>query len=171
MRAVDFRSFKKPAEVKKFIETMMNEKLRGTGITSSAAIFLIELEPGMVLTNSELAEKVGVTMALSTRVTRQLQDMGLVENEPRGRSCGIHLTPEGERVRTVVKECAERLAGKGLHISYIRQCRLTAVAAPAVCPELVVSIQVVPVEAGYGVVATLSDAERTYMEYKGEMTV
>ncbi|QHK18054.1 hypothetical protein JS82_08015 [Methanomassiliicoccaceae archaeon DOK] len=107
MRAVDFRSFKKPAEVKKFIETMMNEKLRGTGITSSAAIFLIELEPGMVLTNSELAEKVGVTMALSTRVTRQLQDMGLVENEPRGRSCGIHLTPEGERVRTVVKECAE----------------------------------------------------------------
>lgn len=107
MMAVDFRSFKKPAEVKKFIETMMNEKLRGTGITSSAAIFLIELEPGMVLTNSELAEKVGVTMALSTRVTRQLQDMGLVENEPRGRSCGIHLTPEGERVRTVVKECAE----------------------------------------------------------------
>ena len=107
MRAVEFRSFKKPAEVKKFIETMMNEKLRGTGITSSAAIFLIELEPGMVLTNSELAEKVGVTMALSTRVTRQLQDMGLVENEPRGRSCGIHLTPEGERVRTVVKECAE----------------------------------------------------------------
>ena len=107
MRAVDFRSFKKPAEVKKFIETMMNEKLRGTGITSSAAIFLIELEPGMVLTNSELAEKVGVTMALSTRVTRRLQDMGLVENEPRGRSCGIHLTPEGERVRTVVKECAE----------------------------------------------------------------
>lgn len=107
MRAVDFRSFKKPAEVKKFIETMMNEKLRGTGITSSAAIFLIELEPGMVLTNSELAEKVGVTMALSTRVTRQLQDMELVENEPRGRSCGIHLTPEGERVRTVVKECAE----------------------------------------------------------------
>ena len=107
MRAVDFRSFKKPAEVKKFIETMMNEKLRGTGITSSAAIFLIELEPGMVLTNSELAEKAGVTMALSTRVTRQLQDMGLVENEPRGRSCGIHLTPEGERVRTVVKECAE----------------------------------------------------------------
>ena len=107
MRAVDFRSFKKPAEVKKFIETMMNEKLRGTGITSSATIFLIELEPGMVLTNSELAEKVGVTMALSTRVTRQLQDMGLVENEPRGRSCGIHLTPEGERVRTVVKECAE----------------------------------------------------------------
>ena len=71
----------------------------------------------------------------------------------------------------MVKECAERLAGKGLHISYIRQCRLTAVATPAVCPELVLSIQVVPVEAGYGVVATLSDAERTYMEYKGEMTV
>lgn len=107
MRAVDFRSFKKPAEVKKFIESMMNEKLSGTGITSSTAIFLIELEPGLVLTNSELAEKVGVTMALSTRVTRQLQEMGLVENEPRGRSCGIHLTPEGERVRSIVKKCAE----------------------------------------------------------------
>lgn len=107
MRAVDFRSFKKPAEVKKFIDSMMNEKLRGTGITSSTAMFLIELEPGLVLSNSELAEKVGVTMALSTRVTRQLQDMGLVENEPHGRSCGIHLTPEGERVRTMVKEHAE----------------------------------------------------------------
>ena len=113
MRAVDFRNYKKPTEVKKFIDTLMNEKLKGTGLTASTAIFLIELNPGLVLTNKELAEKAGVTMALSTRVTRQLQEMGLVENKPRGRSCGIRLTPKGENMRTTVtgyaEECLEYL--------------------------------------------------------------
>lgn len=113
MRAVDFRSYKKPTEVKKFIDILMNERLKGTGLTASSAMFLIELEPGLTLSNQNLARRVGVTMALSTRVTRQLQEMGLVQNESRGRSCAIHLTPDGESLRMVVigyaEECLEYL--------------------------------------------------------------
>lgn len=71
----------------------------------------------------------------------------------------------------IVKECAERLAGKKLHIGYIRQCRLTSVATPTICPELEIRIHLMSAEAGYSIVATIADAERTYMKYKGEMTV
>ncbi len=71
----------------------------------------------------------------------------------------------------IVKECAERLVGKTLHISYIRQCRLIALATPVICSELVVWIKLEPMEAGYSVVATIADAEHIYMEYKGNMTV
>lgn len=71
----------------------------------------------------------------------------------------------------MIKECAERLAGRRLHIGSIRRCRLTAVATPAVCPELAVKINLQPTEKGYAVTATVSDAERMYMDYKGEMTV
>ena len=71
----------------------------------------------------------------------------------------------------VVKECAERLTGKKLRIGHIRQCRLTAVAVPSACSELAVSIQLQPAEEGYRIAATVADTERTYMEYKGEMSV
>lgn len=70
-----------------------------------------------------------------------------------------------------IKECAERLADKRLRISSIRQCRLTAVATPATCPEVDVTVSLQPTEAGYNIIATIVDATRTYMEYKGEMTV
>ena len=55
--------------------------------------------------------------------------------------------------------------------SHIRQCRLTAVAVPSACSELAVSIQLQPAEEGYRIAATVADTERTYMEYKGEMSV
>lgn len=71
----------------------------------------------------------------------------------------------------VIRECAERLAGECLHPCYIRQCRLTAVASPTTCRELVVKIHLTPVETGYTVVATMADAGHVYMEYKGEMSI
>ena len=71
----------------------------------------------------------------------------------------------------MIKECAERLTGRRLHIGSIRRCRLTAVATPAVCPELAVKVNLQPTESGYAVTAIVSDAERMYMDYKGEMTV
>lgn len=71
----------------------------------------------------------------------------------------------------MIKECAERLTGQRLHICSIRRCRLTAVATPTACPELTVKIDLQPVENGYAVIATVGDARRTYMDYKGEMTV
>ena len=69
----------------------------------------------------------------------------------------------------VIKECAERMTGKRLHIGYIRRCRLTAVATPAVCSVLEVKISLQPTETGYRITATLADAQRTYMEYKGDL--
>ena len=63
------------------------------------------------------------------------------------------------------------LTGKRLVIDAIRQCRLTAVASPSVCSR----------SGGYAelfacrkrlsaVTAKIADNERTYMEYKGEMS-
>lgn len=70
-----------------------------------------------------------------------------------------------------IKECAERLVNKKLRISCIRQCRLTAVATPATCPEMDVTVSLQSTEAGYNITATIVDATHTYMDYKGEMTV
>ncbi|RHJ93491.1 beta-hydroxyacyl-ACP dehydratase [Parabacteroides bouchesdurhonensis] len=83
---------------------------------------------------------------------------------------GDPVSPGACNIQTI-KECAERLVGKRLRISTIRQCRLRAVATPVVCPELDVIINLQSLEQGYAVTARIIDAEKTYMEYKGEMTV
>lgn len=70
-----------------------------------------------------------------------------------------------------IKECAMLLTGKRLVIDTIRQCRLTAVASPSVCSEVEVTLSCSPVGKGFAVTAKIADNERTYMEYKGEMTV
>jgi len=71
----------------------------------------------------------------------------------------------------MIKECVMMLTGQSLLIKTIKQCRLTAVATPFVCPEVDVTVQAVPMEDGYSVVARIADQERSYMEYKGEMAV
>lgn len=70
----------------------------------------------------------------------------------------------------MIKECAMLLTGKKLVIKGIKQCRLTAVASPEVCPEVDVTVTATATEEGYTVVAKIADAEKSYMEYKGEMT-
>lgn len=71
----------------------------------------------------------------------------------------------------MIKECAMMLTGQRLVIKGIKQCRLTAVASPAVCPEVDVTVAVTPVEGGYSVVASIADSNQSYMEYKGEMAL
>lgn len=72
----------------------------------------------------------------------------------------------------MIKECVESLTGKRLHACYVKQCRLTAVATPAICPKLDVKIGVQSTDdANYTVVASIYDSQRIYMDYKGEMTV
>lgn len=88
----------------------------------------------------------------------------------RGHFPGNPVCPGVCNIQTI-KECAERLAGKRLHIGSIRRCRLTSVATPSTCPEIAVKINLQPNETGYGITATISDAKRTYMDYKGEMIV
>ena len=71
----------------------------------------------------------------------------------------------------MIKECAMMLTGEKLFIKGIKQCRLTAIASPEACPEVNVTVGVTKTEGGYTVVASIADETRSYMEYKGEMTV
>lgn len=72
-----------------------------------------------------------------------------------------------------MRECAEVLTGRDLKIKTIKQCRLTAVATPLVCPLLDVTVSVARIEGtdSYNVVGKIADAETTYMELKGEFGI
>ena len=67
-----------------------------------------------------------------------------------------------------IKECASLLVGKELRIFSIKQCLLTAIATPTVCPEVDVEVEVKDVDGKYSIVATISDEIRLYMTFKGE---
>lgn len=69
-----------------------------------------------------------------------------------------------------IKECAIMLTGKQLRIKSIKQCRLTAIATPSVCPEVTITLSATP-SAGnsYTVLATIADEKQSYMEFKGEL--
>lgn len=71
----------------------------------------------------------------------------------------------------MIRECAEMLVEQDLLIDTIKQCRLTAVATPAVCPKVDVKVSVAHIEGtdDYNVVASISDAETSYMELKGTL--
>ena len=73
----------------------------------------------------------------------------------------------------MIRECAELLTGENLLIQTIKQCRLTAVASPTVCPKVDVKISVARVEGTetYNVVGSISDAETSYMELKGTLAI
>ena len=68
----------------------------------------------------------------------------------------------------MIRECAEMLVGQDLLIDTIKQCRLTAVASPAICPKVDVKVSVALVEGTetYNIVASIADAETSYMEMK-----
>ena len=67
-----------------------------------------------------------------------------------------------------IKECASLLVGKELRIFSIKQCLLTAIATPTVCPDVDVEVEVKEVDGKYSIVATISDEIRQYMTFKGE---
>jgi 3-hydroxyacyl-[acyl-carrier-protein] dehydratase len=72
----------------------------------------------------------------------------------------------------MIKECAERMMDRPARLSHIRQCRLTAVATPEVCPELDLRITLASTsDTCRTLTATLFDSQRTYLELKGELTV
>ena len=72
-----------------------------------------------------------------------------------------------------IRECAEMLTGKNLLIKTIKQCRLTAVATPEVCPLVDVTVMLTPNQdsSAYIIQASIADAETTYMELKGEFAI
>jgi 3-hydroxyacyl-[acyl-carrier-protein] dehydratase len=71
-----------------------------------------------------------------------------------------------------IKECTMMLLCKELRITHIKQCRLTAIATPEICPEVIITITATQIsENAYTVLASIKDAKQTYMEYKGTMEV
>lgn len=86
----------------------------------------------------------------------------------RGHFPGKPVSPGVCNIETI-KECSQMLTGCSLYLSTIKQCRLTAVASPQVCPEVDVNVSVTPSETGYVVQARISSGETVYMEFKGEM--
>ena len=71
----------------------------------------------------------------------------------------------------MIKECAEEVIGKELRIQTIKQCRMKAVVSPAICPMLKIDMKYVPTSDGYSVTASIFDAQKIYMEFKGTMAV
>ncbi|MBR3433838.1 MAG: beta-hydroxyacyl-ACP dehydratase [Bacteroidaceae bacterium] len=67
-----------------------------------------------------------------------------------------------------IKECASLLVGKELRISTIKQCLLTAIASPAICPEVDVQVEVTETGGKYSIVASIYDAKQQFMTFKGE---
>lgn len=68
----------------------------------------------------------------------------------------------------LIRECAERVARRKLRIQSIQRCRFTARLTPTPDRELTVSIQFTPLDERYACQAILSDAQQTYVEFKGE---
>ncbi|MBO6012723.1 MAG: beta-hydroxyacyl-ACP dehydratase [Bacteroidales bacterium] len=73
----------------------------------------------------------------------------------------------------MIRECTEMLVGEDLQIDTIKQCRMTAVASPSVCPKVDVSVSVARLEGtqNYNVVAMIRDAGQSYMELKGTFVI
>ena len=63
-----------------------------------------------------------------------------------------------------ILECAMMLTGRTLHYNTIKQCRLTAIATPTVCPEVFVSVSV---DDSNTILAEIKDGKQTYMTLKG----
>ncbi|MCD8043965.1 MAG: beta-hydroxyacyl-ACP dehydratase [Tannerellaceae bacterium] len=70
-----------------------------------------------------------------------------------------------------IKECAMKLTGQKLFISTIKQCRLTAIATPDGSPEVDIAITATLTATGFIITANITGAEKTYMQYRGEMTI
>ena len=69
-----------------------------------------------------------------------------------------------------IQECAMMLTGRDLRIKAIKQCRLTAIATPTVCPEVVITVNATAKEDGtFLVVANIADDKQSYMDFKGPL--
>ncbi|MBR2618050.1 MAG: hypothetical protein IKC81_01925 [Paludibacteraceae bacterium] len=71
----------------------------------------------------------------------------------------------------MIKSCAEVVVGTPLLLSYIAQCRLTALVTPEQYPLLQLHLQLVSIETGWKLIAKLmSTTDEVCMELKAEVT-
>lgn len=68
----------------------------------------------------------------------------------------------------MIRTLAEKVEGRRLQFTSIKQCRLTGMVTPDSTPELTVTIETAKSETGCSVHAEIRDSEKSYMELKGE---
>ncbi|HAE25094.1 MAG TPA: beta-hydroxyacyl-ACP dehydratase [Prevotellaceae bacterium] len=66
-----------------------------------------------------------------------------------------------------IKECASLIVGRQLRYVSIRQCRLTALATPTVCPEVDITVTLTEIGGNYQIQGRIADDKKTYMLLKG----
>ena len=70
----------------------------------------------------------------------------------------------------MIKECAEKLAGRRFFLGYISRCKLSAVVTPQTTPQLCIRMTLSETDGLFDIKAVVSDADTTYIEFKGELT-
>lgn len=71
----------------------------------------------------------------------------------------------------LVRQCAERLTQQRLRIRTVALGRFPAMASPVDCPWVEVTVRVSPSAVGFSVNATLQAGGKTFLEFKGEMSL
>ena len=66
-----------------------------------------------------------------------------------------------------IKECASFMLGRQLRYESIKQCRLTALATPVVCPEVNVTVSLTETGDAFQIIGQIADEKQTYMILKG----
>lgn len=69
----------------------------------------------------------------------------------------------------MIKECFDVLHDGEPRIKTIDRCRLTAVASPAVSPNLTIDMSWTKENDGWHLIATLKDNKQQYMDFKGTL--
>ena len=69
----------------------------------------------------------------------------------------------------MMKECAERVVGKGLIIKQMSQCKMPAMITPDGTPELSVSTLITETDGGYSLVSSIFNESTTYITFKGTL--
>lgn len=69
----------------------------------------------------------------------------------------------------MVRECFATVIGTEPRIQTIDRCRLTAIASPAICPELDVSLAWTHDDGAWHLTASLSDDKQQYLDFKATL--
>lgn len=71
----------------------------------------------------------------------------------------------------MIAACASDAAGRELHIRNVSRCRFLAIISPSETPSLNIEFSVSAAAGNdYAVSAKITDGERTFVDFKGEMT-
>jgi DNA-binding MarR family transcriptional regulator len=88
-------------------DAFITRELRGTGLTSGPAYFVLELAVGGTLTLTEVSRRIGVDRAHTTRIARRLVEEGFATRAPDptdGRGALLTLTQKGEHAAVAVEQ-------------------------------------------------------------------